>query len=146
MSNVLDKSFTYRSYPKLAYGSIYTSVFMLRAGQLSAPVKCTSRLQGFFFLLLHYRHARVIKMDIMMLGCLEIELLLWEESNRDLYFLSYQSYLIFKVPIYFVYLFLHQMSIVIQTVFIFQFYFLQYIFPKNTGLLLKQTHHRSDLT
>ena len=28
MSNVLDKSFIHRSYPKLAYGSIYTKILL----------------------------------------------------------------------------------------------------------------------
>ena len=35
MSNVLDKSFIHRSYPKLAYGSIYLFIYLSRKKQIN---------------------------------------------------------------------------------------------------------------
>ena len=40
MSNVLDKSFIHRSYPKLAYGSIYIYFESLLMSSVHMPEKC----------------------------------------------------------------------------------------------------------
>ena len=43
MSNVLDKSFIHRSYPKLAYGSIHANTSSLKAGSEARGLGLLSR-------------------------------------------------------------------------------------------------------